>query len=303
MASLLNRLHQAAQERIKRESETKEPTTFSGAAGFSNRVTLKTPGESGEKTPAPALSTSRTESPTALPMDTVDAGTQPETKGSFLSRFQVGRTATAKTPEGGTGEQRNTTDSGRAGVRPSLPSVESKAALSSEELSATEINVDSPAEIRSVKDLASLNSDSIEEKLKPSSIAEKQIDAVMKETLLSGPEDIRATMDEVDSLMASDVGISTIALGVIRNKIESVMISLRDNPEWDSILLDNDVRNMVRFLRSIKGEAQLVLEEKSQKKAVAASKRAGVAKGKAGRVIGSGFDLKAMASQFLSKGK
>jgi hypothetical protein len=292
--SLLGKLHKLTQERLDAEAAA---AAKKADKPFGSGLTLKASSESREKDANDFLP-SGTELARSTPARSVETqGTTAPQKGSFLARFAESgkKTDSVDATDSGDRVGGRASDTMGVGSGPILSTPKGEAPLSTEVLTATEINAGPPTEIESLKDFATLNTDGIDARNNPASLAETQIAQIKGEMLLSGPANIRVALDEVDSLMTKDVGINTITLGVIRNKIESVMVSLRDNPEWDSIMLDKDVHNVIRFLRSVRGEAQLEREQKVAKKAVrpASPKRAGKTLS-----LGS-FDLKSFAASRL----
>lgn len=96
-------------------------------------------------------------------------------------------------------------------------------------------------------------------------------------TILRGPAGFKEKLDKLDNLIVAGAGITQTTLDTCRHYVADVMMELRKFPEYDSILIDRDVHNVMMFVQQStsqaskdfakKGEAR----EKKASKAVAAS--------------------------------
>ena len=92
-------------------------------------------------------------------------------------------------------------------------------------------------------DLAMMNTDDIEELRNR---AESML-AREKKFVLKSPDELRVMLDLIDSRFQSDERLGAFELAPIRNYIQAVMTTLRHFPEFETIVLDADVRNIIRF--------------------------------------------------------
>lgn len=68
--------------------------------------------------------------------------------------------------------------------------------------------------------------------------------------ILPEAADVRALADSLDASIAADADIPIGTLHQIRDHVRTIMTTLRAHPEFSTILLDADVRNIVRFARA-----------------------------------------------------
>lgn len=87
----------------------------------------------------------------------------------------------------------------------------------------------------------------------------------------AGPA-FKATLDKLDALVQSELGISPYTIDVIRGHVKQIMLDLVTQPELDSILIDRDVHNVLAFIRHVKVDAVEARESTKTKKVAKAAK-------------------------------
>ena len=97
--------------------------------------------------------------------------------------------------------------------------------------------------LESVAELAHRNTDEV-------TALRSRADAAIVETekfILRTGESFRSVADALDTMIGGDKRLSGFDLAGCRNYVRALMTSLAKNPEFETILLDNDVRNVVKF--------------------------------------------------------
>ena len=77
-------------------------------------------------------------------------------------------------------------------------------------------------------------------------------------------------LDLLDSLIQADLKISKFSFDSVRMHVRQIMIDLKEQPELDSCLIDRDVHNILRFIRTVKDtalETHVVKKVKKETKA------------------------------------
>lgn len=103
----------------------------------------------------------------------------------------------------------------------------------------------------------------------------ERADAVVHKTeklVIHEAEGLREVLNFVDASMKDDVRLSGLDLVSVRDYVKSIMITLKAHPEFDDILLPEDVRNIVRFARESYLAAQDDMTLAQEKKASRAAK-------------------------------
>jgi hypothetical protein len=85
-----------------------------------------------------------------------------------------------------------------------------------------------------------------------------------------GPADLSLRLKTLDDLIVSSAGLSQLQIDTARKYVMDIMICLRVNPEFDSILAAKDVHNVMVFVQKSISMAQADFVEKKEK----ATKRA-----------------------------
>ncbi len=91
-----------------------------------------------------------------------------------------------------------------------------------------------------------------------------------------GPEGFKERLARLDRLIAADHGISELSIDVGRKFVQDIAIELRDHPEYDGIMQDLDVHNIMVFMRATMARANAGFAKKaaaSEKKSAKASSR------------------------------
>lgn len=92
------------------------------------------------------------------------------------------------------------------------------------------------------------------------------------------PENFQDVLDTFDGLMKRDQGEIDFNLGHIRNYVQRIMTDLRTNPEYDGLIIDRDVHNIMAFLQRTKAQAEISIGSKVEKAAKKAAKQTGAKK-------------------------
>lgn len=105
------------------------------------------------------------------------------------------------------------------------------------------------------------------------------------------PKDFQEVLNRFDDMMQRDHGILQIDLVRCRDFVKKIMIDLKENPEYDGLIIDRDVHNIIKFQRMLKSQAEEAVVTKTEK----AAKRESKSKVKGGRfaVDMEAFDLNA----------
>lgn len=77
-------------------------------------------------------------------------------------------------------------------------------------------------------------------------------------------------LNHLDTLIQADLKISAFSFDLVKSHVRQIMIDLKEQPELDSCLIDRDVHNILRFIRSVKDtalETHVVKKTKKEAKA------------------------------------
>lgn len=89
------------------------------------------------------------------------------------------------------------------------------------------------------------------------------------------PIDFQDLLNRFDSLLERDNGVSMMNIDLCRSYVKRIMVDLKEHPEYDGLIIDRDVHNVIKFIRSIKeSAAQTVIEKKAKAEKTAATKAA-----------------------------
>lgn len=86
------------------------------------------------------------------------------------------------------------------------------------------------------------------------------------------PENFQDRLDLFDTLMKQDQGEIDFNLDRARDFVKRIMIDLRENPEYDGMIIDRDIHNIIAYQRRLKALAREVIGEKTVKAAKKAAK-------------------------------
>lgn len=102
------------------------------------------------------------------------------------------------------------------------------------------------------------------------------------------PENFQEMLDKFDKLMIRDQGVNDLNVGHFRDYVKRIFVELKENPEYDGLIIDRDVHNVIKFMRAVKGQAQELAVEKKTK---AAKTQANKAKSNRFAAIAGNLDL------------
>lgn len=96
-----------------------------------------------------------------------------------------------------------------------------------------------------------------------------------KASVLQSGESVRELCDRLDNMIGDKAApdLQGPNLFEIRNYVQTLMITLKSRPEFDSVVIDKDVRNVMKFIRATRQEALELREVKTVKKATRAVKK------------------------------
>lgn len=105
-------------------------------------------------------------------------------------------------------------------------------------------------------------------------LAARKMDAKL---VLDETNSVRALCDKIDVMLESNPNLAGPPLFELRNHVQTLMITLKQRPEFDSVLIAKDVRNVMKFIRAARNQALELREVKSAKKVVRTAKKDGIA--------------------------
>lgn len=121
-----------------------------------------------------------------------------------------------------------------------------------------------------------------ETQFEPKTQIEKNINVraneMAKSMVLGSESEVRNLCDRIDEMILKCTGPTGVveivgpSLGEIRNSVQSLMITLKQRPEFDSVLIAKDVRHVMQYIRATREEALSLREIKTEKKVVRAIK-------------------------------
>lgn len=78
---------------------------------------------------------------------------------------------------------------------------------------------------------------------------ESQTSTVAVVEVATGPAGFQAKLDKLDSLIGADNSISSLVIDQVRGHVKEIAIELHKFPEYDGILLDRDIHNIMAFMQ------------------------------------------------------
>lgn len=99
----------------------------------------------------------------------------------------------------------------------------------------------------------------------------------------TGPKEgmgFQEMLDTLDNLIVKESGINSFNIDLVRGFVRQIMTDLKTTPEYDAMLIDRDVHNVLAFIQHVKNDAVTVKVTKKEKKEVKAKK---------GRIVGLKF--------------
>lgn len=113
---------------------------------------------------------------------------------------------------------------------------------------------------------ADFDTTGLEAQTEATSKEERSVKALDEAAILEGPAGVRQLCDEVDRLMTDPaIGLSHLSMPTIREYCRRLMITLKNHPEYDSVILDKDVRNMMAFIQATRVNAVHTRQQKVAK--------------------------------------
>ncbi|KAK0039441.1 hypothetical protein Bpfe_031118 [Biomphalaria pfeifferi] len=170
--------------------------------------------------------------------------------------------------------------------------------------SAGTVKPDGTIEIHSAGELAAFDPEKmgLEVQNEPQKQELVRAAVLTKRMILDDGKDVRNLLDAIDSTIESfQDKLAGPGLITLRNYVQSLMVTLKQHPEFDSILIDKDVHNVMRFIRAVRGEALAARDIKEVKREVKKAKAAATpAKGLSSNSLASAFSA-LMMNQLGSK--
>ncbi len=124
-------------------------------------------------------------------------------------------------------------------------------------------------EISSVEQLARINTDEIEAEPQDRPVFKNEVSAAAKLTkamILTEADKVREVCDNFDSQIRNISSLAGPDLAVLRNQVQTIMITLKEHPEFDSVLIADDIKNVFRWIRATRAEALALRDIKVEKK-------------------------------------
>lgn len=125
-----------------------------------------------------------------------------------------------------------------------------------------------------LQEIARMNTDSIEPTMERPTNLNVEAARLGQTFLLDSAESVRGVCDALDAKLQSvaDSSLSGPHLFDVRNYVQSIMVTLKARPEFDEVIIDSDVRNIMKFVRAIREDALATREVKGERKATRAAK-------------------------------
>lgn len=96
----------------------------------------------------------------------------------------------------------------------------------------------------------------------PGSSLPAVLDLPIQETIPPGPEGFQFHLDRLDALIQRDGGITALTQDSIKGKIKDIFTELNQFPEYDGLIIDRDVHNIMRFMQHSLSAVQVATEKK-----------------------------------------
>lgn len=118
--------------------------------------------------------------------------------------------------------------------------------------------------------------------------SDRKAEVIFKEL----PIDFQELTNNFDELLAKSAGVTMVNVDTARAYVKRIMTDLKEHPEYDGLLIDRDVHNVIKFIRSLKETAMDTVEVKRDKAAKSESRAKGK-KNRFGNMDGLVLDLDA----------
>lgn len=144
-------------------------------------------------------------------------------------------------------------DLSKLGLKPFAPKAETATASVTE--SASSEGLDAPAPSMSLQEFGT------------------EMQEVKPTPVLTGAEGFKAKLDKLDSLIIAGQGIDMLSLDTARAYVRDIFVEVQQNPEYDSLLVDRDVHNVMMFVQASTLVAGMDIKKKQVKAEVRALKK------------------------------
>ncbi len=132
-------------------------------------------------------------------------------------------------------------------------------------------NADGVPQMSSIQELAAYDpsSDGLVEQDTPQRADLVKAALLNRRLAMESANDVRNLCDSIDTMIEGfGDKLAGPPLIQVRGYVQSLMVTLKSHPEFDSVLIDKDVRNVMRFIRAVRGEALASREIKEVKREI-----------------------------------
>lgn len=179
------------------------------------------------------------------------------------------------------------------------PSNEEKTALPDAIDPDTGFTVDTaPASVANdLHELASLNTESMEPATKRDTNLNVKAKQLGQRLVLKDSGSVRELCDRIDQMIESNPNLVGPNLGITRNYVQQLMMTLKAHPEFDEVVIAKDVRNVMQFIRQTRTETLAQREVKVEKKVIreikkgATNKKLGGMEAAFDKIMGGGLNF------------
>jgi len=133
---------------------------------------------------------------------------------------------------------------------------------------ATPVYADTDAiQADSVYELAAVNTESLEPVKIPENAIARATHLRERMMTLKTHESVKALCDDMDTHIVANPLLKGPVLSILRAHVSSLMVTLKQHPEFDSVMIDKDVHNIMTFVMATRDEAVVLRDVKTDKKA------------------------------------
>lgn len=108
----------------------------------------------------------------------------------------------------------------------------------------------------------------------PAVQAPSVLDTPVEEVIPPGPDGFKLRLDMLDALIKRDAGISDVMLGMVKTRIKDIVSELKEFPEYDGLIIDRDIHNIMIFMNKSVSTAKAGFVEKEKKRTTRAVRAA-----------------------------
>lgn len=123
-----------------------------------------------------------------------------------------------------------------------------------------------PNKVHSVEELGHINTQEMEAQHQRESNLNVKAEQRTAKLVLASGEEVKSVCDKLDSIIGNNPNLVGPPLIEARGYVQRLMVTLKERPEFDSFVIDKDVRNIMRFIRSTREESLAMREVKTVKK-------------------------------------